>query len=91
MYNSDKIPGDILVQLKKCAAILRKGGIAAYPTDTVYGLGAYIYNDRAVEKIFAAKRRPLDLPLPVLIADMSQLSEFAADIPLLATRLMTKF
>ncbi|TSA55331.1 MAG: threonylcarbamoyl-AMP synthase [Dehalococcoidia bacterium] len=87
----NNLPADILAQVKKCADVIRAGGIAAYPTDTVYGLGADVYNDGAVTKVFAAKRRPLNLPLPVLIADISQLAELTANIPPPAKRLMAKF
>ena len=87
----NNLPADILAQVKKCVAVIRAGGIAAYPTDTVYGLGADVNNDGAVTKVFAAKRRPLKLPLPVLIADISQLAELTANISPPATRLMAKF
>jgi len=91
MVNIADLPEDIQGQVKKCASLILAGGIVAYPTDTVYGLGADIYNHKAVNKIFSVKRRPLSLPLPVLIADMSQLSRLAADIPPAAARLMAKF
>ena len=90
-HDTGNIPTDILAQVKKCAAVMRAGGIAAYPTDTVYGLGADVYNGGAVAKVFAAKRRPLKLPLPVLIADTSQLDELTADIPPPAKLLMGRF
>ena len=63
----------------------------AYPTDTVYGLGADIFNDSAVIKVFNAKKRPLSMPLPVLIAETSQLRELVEDIPSTAKILMDKF
>ena len=91
MHNTGNIPAEIMAQVQKCAAVMRAGGIAAYPTDTVYGLGADVYNSEAVAKVFAAKRRPLNLPLPVLVADTSQLQELTADIPPLAKMLMDKF
>ena len=91
MHNTQNIPADILAQVKKCAAVMRAGGIAAYPTDTVYGLGADVLNREAVAKVFAAKQRPLNIPLPVLIADTSQLNELTAGIPPLAKMLMDKF
>jgi len=91
MSEINDLTADILEQVKKCAAVLRSGGIAAYPTDTVYGLGAHIRNDIAVAKVFSVKRRPLNLPLPVLICDVSQLKELAADIPPSAERLITTF
>jgi len=91
MHHTDNIPADILEQVEKCADVIRAGGIAAYPTDTVYGLGADIYNDKAVSKVFAVKRRPLNLPLPILIADISHLKELTAEIPQPATKLMAEF
>ncbi len=91
MPEINDLSSDILEQVKKCSAILRAGGIAAYPTDTVYGLGADVHNDKAVNKIFTVKLRPLNLPLPVLISDMSQLNVLTADIPPLARRLMAEF
>ncbi len=56
-------------QIIRSAQIIQHGGIVAYPTDTVYGLGASIYNDEAIRKVFSIKSRPPDMPLPVLIAD----------------------
>ncbi len=88
MHDTDDMPGDILKKIKQCAAVLRSGGIAAFPTDTVYGLGADIYNESSVKKIYAVKQRPLNLPLPVLVYDLSQLKELVADIPAAANKLM---
>jgi len=56
-------------QIIRGAQIIQHGGIVAYPTDTVYGLGASIYNDEAIRKVFSIKSRPPDMPLTVLIAD----------------------
>lgn len=91
MTDSYNLPADLLEQVKKCASVLRSGGIAAYPTDTVYGLGADIFNNTAVAKVFAVKRRPLNLPLPVLICDQSQLEELTEDVSAAARRLITSF
>jgi len=91
MSETNDLSPDILEQVKKCAAVLRLGGIAAYPTDTVYGLGADIHNDQAVAKVFAVKRRPLNLPLPVLICDQSQLAELTEFVPASAGRLIAAF
>ncbi|MBI4417560.1 MAG: threonylcarbamoyl-AMP synthase [Ignavibacteriales bacterium] len=63
------------------AAILRAGGLVAFPTETVYGLGADALNEEAVKKVFAAKGRPQENPLIVHIADRSQLIDLADDIP----------
>lgn len=66
--------------ISKAVAILRKGGIVAFPTETVYGLGADARNLAALRKIFSAKRRPMDHPLIVHIGDISQLSDWASEV-----------
>lgn len=63
-------------KIKLAVSILRRGGLVAFPTDTVYGLGADAENPRAVKKIFAVKKRPHTNPLPILIAEKSDLSKF---------------
>jgi len=71
-------------QVRKAVQILKKGGIIAFPTDTVYGLGADAFNHKAVERIYAVKKRPRHLPFPLLLADISQISTVAEQIPGLA-------
>ncbi|QKQ99644.1 threonylcarbamoyl-AMP synthase [Metallosphaera tengchongensis] len=66
--------------IRKAAEVIKAGGLVAFPTETVYGLGADALNPRAVEGIFRAKRRPMDNPLIVHIADFEQLEEVAKDI-----------
>lgn len=61
-------------QIEKGVRILKNGGVIAFPTDTVYGLGADAFNLRAVERIYKIKNRPSHLPFPLLIADISQLN-----------------
>lgn len=68
-------------------AILRGGGLAAIPTETVYGLAANALNDDAVKSIFAAKGRPADNPLIVHISDFSQWPALVREIPDSAKRL----
>ena len=70
-----------LEQLEKAGAILRGGGLVAFPTETVYGLGGNALDAGASAKIFAAKGRPQDNPLIVHIADMAQLDILCHDIP----------
>lgn len=64
-------------QIEKGVEILKQGGIIAFPTDTVYGLGADAFNSKAVERIYEVKKRPRHLPFPLLIADISQLTTVA--------------
>ena len=67
--------------LKKAATIIRKGGLVAFPTETVYGLGGDAFAPTASKRIYAAKGRPSDNPLIVHIADISELTRVARDIP----------
>jgi len=73
------------------AGYIRKGDIAAFPTETVYGLGADALSDRAVRKIFRAKGRPHDNPLIVHIAARDQLSLLASSLPRAARLLIDRF
>ncbi len=75
----------------EAAAVLRQGGIVAFPTETVYGLGADARSTEAVERIFAAKGRPSDNPLIVHIARMEQVEELALAASELERRLMARF
>ena len=67
--------------IDRAVAVLHAGGLVAFPTETVYGLGADAANTTAVQKIFAAKGRPHDHPLIVHIAEAAQLAAWARDIP----------
>ena len=64
-------------QVEKGIKILREGGVIAFPTDTVYGLGADAFNPEAVERIYEIKNRPEYMSFPLLIADISQLTTVA--------------
>ena len=72
-------------------AIIKKGGTVAFPTETVYGLGADALNPDAVKKIFEAKARPPDNPLIVHISSKEHLQDLVADIPERAFDLMDAF
>lgn len=78
-------------EIKIAAKILRNGGLVAFPTETVYGLGANALDVRAVKKIFKAKGRPVDNPLIVHIADKEEVYTLAKEIPREAKKLMDKF
>jgi L-threonylcarbamoyladenylate synthase len=77
--------------IEQAAEILRAGGTVAFPTETVYGLGANALDSAAVAKIFAAKQRPAWDPLIVHLADRSMLPLITANIPGNAARLMDAF
>ncbi len=84
-------PGLAENDISRAVAILRAGGLVAFPTETVYGLGADASNPEAVKKVFAAKGRPHDHPLIVHIASAAQLADWARDIPPAAYTLAQKF
>ena len=77
--------------MKEAGALLKEGALVAFPTETVYGLGANALDSEAAAKIYAAKGRPSDNPLIVHIADMDALSLIVAEIPEAATKLAEKF
>ena len=64
--------------------------MVAFPTETVYGLGANAKSEEAVKKVYEAKGRPSDNPLIVHVASESQLDEFVTEIPPFAKRLMQR-
>lgn len=77
--------------LQKAGRIIRKGGLVAFPTETVYGLGGDALNPDSSRKIYEAKGRPSDNPLIVHIADMKALHRIAAEIPEAARKLADNF
>jgi L-threonylcarbamoyladenylate synthase len=78
-------------ELRRAVAILRAGGVVAFPTETVYGLGADAENEAAVRRVFAIKGRPTGHPLIVHFADLGELDRWAAEVPDAATRLARAF
>jgi L-threonylcarbamoyladenylate synthase len=82
---------DLEKQIKKAISILKKGGVVAYPTDTVYGLGACMTDTAAVDRIFQVKGRPKGMALPVLLADKVQMESILTSVPLSARRLADEF
>ena len=77
--------------IAEAARTVAAGELVAFPTETVYGLGADASSDTAVAKIFAAKGRPSDHPLIVHIAGAAQVTDYASAVPLFAQKLMQAF
>jgi L-threonylcarbamoyladenylate synthase len=71
--------------------ILRKGGLVAFPTDTVYGVGALAFDGKAVESIYTAKDRPIEKAIPILIGDAADMEKVGMDIPDVAHQLAARF
>lgn len=77
--------------IQEAGAILKAGGLVAFPTETVYGLGADAFNTKAVARIFEVKNRPYFDPLIVHIHELSLLRKLAAELPPNAEKLIKKF
>lgn len=77
--------------IAQAARVLGAGGLAGFPTETVYGLGADASSDEAVAKIFAAKGRPSDHPLIVHVAGAADVPHFAATVPAFTQKLIDAF
>ena len=77
--------------LAHAVAILKRGGLVAFPTETVYGLGADASNADAVRRLFAAKGRPADHPVIVHLANTAQLKDWASEVTPVAQKLAARF
>lgn len=80
-----------ITEIRKAASIIRKGGLVAFPTETVYGLGANALDGKAVDKIFRIKKRPSSDPIIVHISEMAQLDVVVKSVPELAHQLAERF
>jgi L-threonylcarbamoyladenylate synthase len=79
------------VEIKKAAQALKDGHLVAFPTETVYGLGADATNENAVSRVYSVKGRPTDHPLIVHIASINQLEKWSIDVPRYAIDLAEAF
>ena len=82
---------DIKEGIKKAAGIIKKGGLVAFPTETVYGLGANGLDENAVPKIYEAKGRPSDNPLILHISEFDEINSIVKEIPKTALILAEEF
>src|SRR3990167_4718506 len=78
-------------RIKQAAALLHEGKLVAFPTETVYGLGADAMNEAAVSRIFQVKKRPYNHPVIVHLADINELADWAIDISPFAYQLAKAF
>ena len=79
------------VQLKKVANIIKQGGIAIFPTETVYGIGTNGLNEEAVKKLYEVKQRPLNKPISLLVNSIEMINKIAKDITKLEYELIKEF
>lgn len=89
--NTIVIPADSPEAIPRALEILNRGGLVAFPTDTVYGVGALVYDGKAVESIYPAKDRSVEKAIPVLIADAADMDKVGIDIPDIARRIAARF
>ena len=75
----------------EAAAFIKRGGIVAFPTETVYGLGAAVFDEASIRKIFDAKMRPADNPLIAHVSSVDQIEALTAKIPVVAQTLIESF
>ncbi len=93
--NSAKVRDHLLAPssraVAQAASILRKGGLVAFPTDTLYALGADASNRLAIERLFAAKGRSRKAPIPLLVSDLMMAIQLVGELPDAAIRLATRY
>lgn len=77
--------------IETAADAIRRGELVAFPTETVYGLAADALNEKAVARVFEAKGRPANNPLPVQVASLDDIPRLAAEIPDVAVRMMERY
>jgi len=79
-------------EIRRGLEILQAGGLVAFPTDTVYGIGALAFDGKAVESIYLAKDRPVEKAIPILIGDADDLPKVTSSpLPEMAVRLASRF
>ena len=81
----------LLTAINEAVSVLRTKGVVAFPTDTLYGLGANIFCDEAVNRVFQIKGRPHQVSLPVLIGNVHDLKRVTTDIPDVAWTMAERF
>ncbi len=85
------VPADSPDAIVTAVRVLRAGGLVAFPTDTVYGVGALVFDEHAVQSIYEAKDRPDDKAIPVLLGDAADLPQVALELSDSADRLAEAF
>jgi L-threonylcarbamoyladenylate synthase len=85
------LPADHPNALTQALQILQSGGLVAFPTDTVYGVGALAFDAAAIEKIYAAKGRSTEKAIPILFGDAADLEQVTAQVSEMALRLAGSF
>lgn len=85
------LPATAAASITRAVQVLREGGLVAFPTDTVYGVGALAWQEESVARLFEAKGRPRDKAIPLLLADASDMAAVAQAVPSQARQLMAAY
>ncbi len=85
------IPATSPDAIRESLEILERGGLVAFPTDTVYGVGALAFNGEAVKSIYAAKDRPVEKAIAILLGGLEDLDKVTAEVPQMAAKLASRF
>jgi len=85
------IPATAIDAVQQAYDVLKKGGLVAFPTDTVYGIGALAFDGKAVKSIYEAKDRPTEKAIPILIAEIMELKKVASNISVATRQLASRF
>jgi len=86
-----RVTENLRQQIKQGISILGREGVIAYPTDTIYGVGAGIQYTDAIERIYSIKERPINMALPVLLSHISRIEQVASYVPAVAWQLALRF
>ena len=86
--NTEIIPAS---EIQRALDVLQNGGLVAFPTDTVYGVGALAFDNAAIESIYTAKDRPIEKAIPILIGELYDLNQVAINIPKMADIFAARF
>ena len=84
-------PADREEAIPRAVELLKRGGLVAFPTDTVYGVGALAFDAKAVESIYTAKDRPVEKAIPILIGGPEDLEKVTAELTPMAAKLTARF
>jgi len=77
--------------IQQALEVLQSGRLVAFPTDTVYGVGALALDGKAVESIYTAKDRPIEKAIPILIGDAEDITKISSEVPPMAKKLAKRF
>ena len=89
--NTQVLPSGEPQTIHRAQRFLSSGGVVAFPTDTVYGVGAHAFNPQAVAALYAAKNRPTTKAIPILVAGIEEMARVAYPVPSIAWRLAERF